>query len=152
MTIVALQSAVQGWQTMLLAGAIIGTGDIPFHMDAETPQIDAFLFGTGNDIDIVLGTPWLASLGRLTGVFTTMELHYYRNRHPIAFTNIKPRRTPATVLALPVSPPIRRAPRAPPPSMPHDIMNRSRAGRLNALDHVDTANSIFASIRYGVLQ
>jgi hypothetical protein len=153
MMIVAPQSAVQGWQTMLLAGAIFGTGDIPFHMDAETPQIDAFLFDIGNDIDIVLGTPWLASLGCLTEVFTTMELHCYHNGHPITFTNFKPRRTPATVFAPPVPPPVRRAPRAAPPSPPRDIMNRaSRAGCLNALDHVDTTSSIFASLRRGVLQ
>jgi hypothetical protein len=32
--------------------------NVPLHIDAETPQIEAFLFDISNDIDIMLGTPW----------------------------------------------------------------------------------------------
>jgi hypothetical protein len=40
------------------------------------------------DVDIILGTSSLAGLKRLTWDFSTMELQYYRNGHPITFTTI----------------------------------------------------------------
>lgn len=70
---------------------------IPLHIDTETFYIDAFLLDIGNDIDIILGTPWLASLGRVTWDFSTMEFEYHRNRHPTSFTIVRPRRAMATV-------------------------------------------------------
>jgi hypothetical protein len=39
------------------------TFSVPLRVDAEVFDIDAFLLDIGNDIDIILGTPWLASLG-----------------------------------------------------------------------------------------
>jgi hypothetical protein len=37
--------------------------NIPLRIDAEVFYIDAFLLDIGNDIDIILGMPWLAGLG-----------------------------------------------------------------------------------------
>jgi hypothetical protein len=69
-----------------------------------------FLLEIGNNIDIIMGMPWLADLGQLTWDFTTMEPQYYRDRRPISFTTVLPRHTPQTILALPVPPPITLAP------------------------------------------
>jgi predicted aspartyl protease len=46
----------------------------PLRIDANMFYIDAYLLDIGNDVDIFLGTPWLASLGRLTWDFSTMQL------------------------------------------------------------------------------
>jgi hypothetical protein len=86
-----------------------------------TILIDAFLLDTGDGIDIFLGTPWLADLGGLTWDFSTMELQNYRNRRPISFTIILPRRSPWTVLTLPArvqpAPPPAQQSTAPPPTI-----------------------------------
>ena len=60
--------------------------NIPLRINTEIFSIDAFLLDTGNDIDIVLGTPWLAGLGRVHWDFTNMELQYFSNGHPTNFT------------------------------------------------------------------
>jgi predicted aspartyl protease len=39
---------------------------IPLHIDADVFDIDAYLLDISNDADIILGTPWFASLGCLT--------------------------------------------------------------------------------------
>jgi hypothetical protein len=36
------------------------------HINADIFYIDAYLLDIGNDVEIILGTPWLAGLGRLT--------------------------------------------------------------------------------------
>ena len=59
-------------------------------IDADIFYIDAYLLDIGNDIDIILGTPWLAGLGCLTWDFSTMELQYIRNGYPITFTTVRP--------------------------------------------------------------
>jgi hypothetical protein len=43
-------------------------------IDNEVSTIDVFLLDIGNNINVVLGTPWLASLRRLMWDFTSMEL------------------------------------------------------------------------------
>jgi hypothetical protein len=45
----------------------------PLRIDNEVYTIDVFLLNI-SDINIVLGTPWLASLQHLTWDFTSMEL------------------------------------------------------------------------------
>ena len=75
-------------------------------IDADIFYIDAYLLDIGNDIDIILGTPWLAGLGCLTWDFSTMELQYFHNGHPITFTIVQPRHAPAIIHALPAPPPI----------------------------------------------
>jgi hypothetical protein len=125
----------------------------PLRIDTEIFYIDAFLLNIDNDIDIILSTPWLAGLGRMTWDFSTMELQYYRNGHPITFTTVLPQCAPPTVLALPAPPPIRSAPREAPPSPPRDIMNRaSRSRRPNTLDQFNTTNVVFDHLRRAVLQ
>jgi hypothetical protein len=57
-------------------------------VDDEVFTIDAFLLDIGNDIDVVLGTPWLASLGRLTWDFTTMDLQYHDRGRPVTLTSL----------------------------------------------------------------
>ena len=39
---------------------------VPLRIDANVFDIDAYLLDIGNDVDIILSTPWLAGLGRLT--------------------------------------------------------------------------------------
>ena len=106
-------------------------------------HIDAYLLDIGNDVDVILGTPWLAGLGRLTWDFSTMELQYINNSHPITFTTMQTRCTPATVHALPVPPPICRV-QEEAPLPPHNILSRaSQACHPNAPDYIDTTNVIF---------
>lgn len=105
--------------------------NVPLHVDAEVFHIDAFLLNIGNDIDIILGMPWLVSQGRLTWDFTTMELLYYNIDHPITFTTMGPQHRLTMVLALLPHTPIQRATREhqAPPSPPRDIIfcaSRSR--------------------------
>jgi hypothetical protein len=125
---------------------------VPLRIDVDVFYIDTFLLDIGNDIDIVLGTPWLASLGCPTWDFTTMEFQYFHNSHLITFTMAQQRRPPSTVLALPAPPPMRRARREAILSLPCDIMNRANhLRRPNALDHVDADNFVLASLRQAIL-
>jgi predicted aspartyl protease len=62
--------------------------NMPLRIDTDIFYIDAFVLDIGNNVDIILGTPWLAGLRRLTWDFSTMELQYYRNGQPITFTTI----------------------------------------------------------------
>jgi hypothetical protein len=39
---------------------------VPLRINTDIFYIDAYLLDIGNDVDIILGTPWLADLGRLT--------------------------------------------------------------------------------------
>jgi hypothetical protein len=71
---------------------IIGSGNevpcqavafvVPLWIDAEVFDINAYLLDIGNDIDIIPGTPWLASLGLLTWDFSTLQLQYHRKKQP----------------------------------------------------------------------
>ena len=61
--------------------------NVPLRIDADVFDIDAYLLDIGNDVDIILSTPWLASLGRLTWDFTTM-LQYVRNGSLFTFTTV----------------------------------------------------------------
>ena len=47
---------------------------MPLRIDVDIFYIDAYHLDIGNHVDIFLGTPWLAGLGRLTWDFSTMEL------------------------------------------------------------------------------
>ena len=60
--------------------------NVPLRIDANVFDIDAYLLDIGNDVAIILGTPWLASLGRLTWDFTTTQLQYVRNERLFTFT------------------------------------------------------------------
>jgi hypothetical protein len=59
---------------------------VPLRIDADIFYIDAYLVDISNDVDIILGTPWLAGLGRLTWDFTTVRLQYICNGRPFTFT------------------------------------------------------------------
>jgi hypothetical protein len=76
--------------------------NVPLCIGSDAFDIDVFLLNIGNDIDVVLGTPWLASLGHVTWNFTSMELLYFRNGRLHTFRAPLRRQTPMTVLALPV--------------------------------------------------
>jgi hypothetical protein len=121
---------------------------VPLCIDADI-YIDAYLLDIGNDVNIILGTPWFAGLGRLTWDFSAMELQHFRNSHPITFTTVHPRHAPATIRALPAPPLIKRATQeAMSLSPPRNILNRAnRARRPNALDYIDTTNIIFEHLR-----
>ena len=99
--------------------------NVPLRIDADVFDIDAYPLDIGNDVDIILSTPWLASLGRLTWDFTTMQLQYVRNGRLFTFTTVQRRHTPATVLALLAPPPIERATRATTLPPPGNMLSRA---------------------------
>jgi hypothetical protein len=39
---------------------------VPLQIDADVFDLYAYLLDIGSDVDIILGTPWLVGLGRLT--------------------------------------------------------------------------------------
>jgi hypothetical protein len=121
-------------------------------IDADIFDIHAYLLDIGNDVDIILGTPWLTNLGRLTWDFSTMELQYIRNGHHITFMTIQLRHAMATVRALPAPPPIWLATQEGAPPPPRNILNRAnRARRPNTLDYIDTTNVIFEHLHRATL-
>ena len=48
-----------------------GAFSVQLCIDVESFHVNAFLLDIGNNIDIALGTPWLASLGRMVGTSPT---------------------------------------------------------------------------------
>nr|AWA44959.1 hypothetical protein LOC101753448 [Saccharum spontaneum] len=106
----------------------------------------------GNDVNVILSTPWLAGLVRVTWDFATMQLQHIRNGHPVTFTTACPQQAKLTVLALPAPPSIRQAREmAPPP--PRNILSKaSRACLPNALDFIDSSDIIFEHLHRAVLR
>ena len=49
---------------------------VPLHIDAETFQSDAILLDIGNNSDVILRTPWLANIGRITWDFNSMVMQF----------------------------------------------------------------------------
>lgn len=79
--------AIDLWEQHIDTTILIGSGtkvtcraaslSTPLRIDNEVSTIDVFLLNIGKDINVVLGTPWSASLRRLTWDFTSMELQYH---------------------------------------------------------------------------
>jgi hypothetical protein len=75
------------WEQHIDTTILIGSGtkvtcraaslSTPLRIDNEVSTIDVFLLNIGKDINVVLGTPWSASLRRLMWDFTSMELQYH---------------------------------------------------------------------------
>jgi hypothetical protein len=95
----------------------VASFNIPLCIDIDAFDIDTYLLDIGNDIDVILGTPWLASLGRVVFDFTDMELQYVRNGRKHTFHATLRRQAPTTVLALPVPPTMVRAAQTSPPCL-----------------------------------
>jgi len=38
---------------------------VPLRIGSDVFDVNAYLLDLGHDIDVILGTPWLASLGRV---------------------------------------------------------------------------------------
>jgi hypothetical protein len=66
------------------------TFNVSIRIDGVVFDIDAYLLDIGNDVNVILGTPWLAGLVRVTWDFTTMQLQHIRNGHPVTFTTVCP--------------------------------------------------------------
>lgn len=127
--------------------------NVPLRNDMKIFYINAFLLDISNDIDIVLGKPWLADLECLNWDFNNMELQYFRNGHLVNFTTTRPRWTSTMVHTLPAPPPIAWAPLAAPPSPAGDITNHTcRCRRPNALDYINSTNVVFTNLRRAILQ
>lgn len=47
---------------------------VPLRIDGDAFDIDAYLLDIDNDVDVILGMPWLVSPGSITWNFTDMEL------------------------------------------------------------------------------
>jgi hypothetical protein len=131
----------------------VASFNVPLRND-KAFNIDAFLLDIGNDIDVILGTPWLARLGCLTWDLTTMELQYHDHGCPVTFASLRPQRRLTMVLALPAPAPIRRAAREhqAPSSPPCNITLRaSRSKRPNALDQFSSiCVPVFTELRRAV--
>lgn len=84
---------------------------VPLCIDSESFQVDTFLLDITNDVDIILGMPWLVDLGRVTWDLSKLEMQFQHAGHVVTFTGIHPRRQAQTVVALPAPPPITPAPR-----------------------------------------
>jgi hypothetical protein len=48
--------------------------NVSIRIDGAVFDIDAYLLNIGNDVDVILGTPWLAALVHVTWDFATMQL------------------------------------------------------------------------------
>jgi hypothetical protein len=76
--------AIGLWEQRIDTTILIGSGtkvtcraaslSTPLRIDNEVSTIDVFLLNIGKDINVVLGTPWSASLRHRTWDFTSMEL------------------------------------------------------------------------------
>jgi hypothetical protein len=45
-------------------------------IDGGTFQIDAFLLPIGNNIDIILGPPWMKNMGKAIWDFTSLQMQF----------------------------------------------------------------------------
>lgn len=75
--------------------------NVPLHIDTETFHIDTLLVDIGNDIDVILGTPWLANIGIITWNFTSLEMQFQRNGHTVNLSSLQDHYLDQHVLALP---------------------------------------------------
>lgn len=66
--------------------------NVPLRIDTKTFHIDALLVDISNDIDVILGTPWLADIGSITWNFASLEMEFQRNGQTITFTSIQDHR------------------------------------------------------------
>jgi hypothetical protein len=100
--------------------------NVPLCIDSDAFDIDAYLLNISYDFDVVLGTPWLASLGHVVFDFTDMELQYICNGRKHTFHATLCRQAPTIVLALSAPPPMVRVAQTSPPLPPRNVMNRSQ--------------------------
>lgn len=47
---------------------------MPLRIDSKTFQIDDLLVDLGVDVDVDLGTPWMADLGNILWNFASLEM------------------------------------------------------------------------------
>jgi hypothetical protein len=92
--------------------------NVPLRISSDAFDIDTFLLNIVNDVDVVLGTPWLASLGRVTWDFTDMEMLYFHDGRPHTFHVAHHRQVPTPVWALTAPPPMVCASDPSPPPHP----------------------------------
>lgn len=126
--------------------------NVPLRVDNETFHIDALLVDTGNDVDVILSTPWLADIDNILWNFASLEIQFRRGEGTITFTSVQDRRPLQHVLALPALAPILLAPRQvvppprspSPPPLPHYDMTRPTTPRQpNTLDKISSRATIF---------
>lgn len=124
--------------------------NVPLRIASDIFEINAFLLGIGNDIDVILGAPWLASLGRITWDFSNLELRYTSNGWLHTLTAIRQHRVQSTVQALPAPPPMVQTNSE--NRSTDNPMNRSNRARLpNATDFIKNSEAaIFSHIRHAV--
>lgn len=78
----------------------VASFNVPLRIDSNTFDIDTYLLNIGNDIDVILGIPWLAILGCVAWDFTEGELQYVCNGHPHTFRAPLRHHVLTTVIAL----------------------------------------------------
>ena len=90
--------------------------NVPLQINTESFHIDALLVDIGNDIDVILGTPWLADISTRTWNFTSLEMQFSRNGYTVKLSGIQDSHPHQTILALPT----------PSTIQPHDSTMASR--------------------------
>lgn len=80
--------------------------NVPLRIASDIFDVNAFLMDIGNDIDVILGAPWLAGLGRITWDFMDLELHYIKNGRSHTLLAQCQHRTQPSMRALLAPPPM----------------------------------------------
>ena len=121
------------------------TFNVPLRMDTKTFHIDALLLDIGNDIDIILGTPWLTNIGIITWNFESIEMQFQRNDCTIKLSGIQNPHERRIVLALPAPVPIQPLPvQGGQQQQPHyNMLLTSTPWQPNALDRISSQSVVF---------
>lgn len=62
--------------------------NVPLRIDSETFQIDTFLLSIGDDIDVILGTPWLADISNVLWNFASLETQFQWGTYRVTLSSI----------------------------------------------------------------
>ena len=117
--------------------------NIPIHISNDIFHIDVLLLDISNNIDIILGLPWLTILGHVTWDFTTMELLYFCNEHPYILNIVPRQQAPTTNLALIAHQLGVHIAWSSTTHIPHPVTNRSQHVRLpNSLNNINIPDNI----------
>jgi hypothetical protein len=122
---------------------LVASFNIQIHNGSNIFNIDAFLLDISNNIDIILGLPWLTILGHVTWDFTTMELLYFCNGHPYILNIVPRQQAPTTNLALIAHQLGVHIAWSSTTHIPHPVTNRSQHVRLpNSLNNINIPDNI----------
>jgi hypothetical protein len=117
-------------------------------------RIDVFLLDIDDNIDVVLGMPWLTRLGCVAWDVNAMELLYYHNGRANIFRAAPRHQASSTMLALPAPQPMVHLAWSSSTHVPQIVINRSQHARYpTALDNVNNMDDvIFNCMRQAAME